>query len=402
MKFDIEPVILLDHRQQLEEEAHAVQNLNEEPLTESVNNELSHQTELLIPESANLSDTQTTPTQTSLLQDAHQTFQTAAGNSILEEEDRNKVADIMEFAKNYSDDLLGQVENDQQHLDNPPTSADLADFELPPYSGSSSGSEPAANKSSPVSERRSLNQQQQSALTGIETLAQQASSSQVFKAAPPSLTAFKNLIMSNYSRVSHIFHWKKPIESGIIFSIGFTLIIAMTFFSIISVFAYSALGLIFASGSMRLYKAVMKTLKKPTETPFDGLWNKVLNLNVAMSQEKMNELVDGSIGNFNSSLIYLKQVLLVEDKIAAVQFGLFLYLLTFIGSWFNGLTLITIGYLSLFSLPLVYEMNKTKIDEVLELVCKQFSSTISIVTSKASNLACGQNPIASSSSKKQK
>lgn len=288
----------------------------------------------------------------------------------------------MAFAKSFSDDLLGQCDNIQQN-DNQPPSADLADFELPPYSGSSSGSEPAASKLSPIAERKS-----QPSIDKAP-LAQQASSSQI-NAAPPSLKAFKELLMSNYSRVSYIFHWKKPIESGVVFAIGFTLIIALTFFSIISVFAYSALGLILASGLIRLYKTVMKTLKKPTETPFDSLWDKVLSSNIELSPDKMHELVDCSVGNLNSSLIFLKQVLLVEDKIATLKIGLLLYLLTYIGSWFNGMTIITIGYLSLFSVPIIYEMNKAHIDEYIDLVGKQVSTAFSMVTSKATALAFGQ------------
>lgn len=278
----------------------------------------------------------------------------------------------MEFTKNYSDDLLmGQNDGGQGELSSANTGADLADFELPPYSGSSSGSEPRQH--SPVKRKSSS--------TTSSAQPQASSSSQQVNVAPPDLTAVKNLLMSSYSRVSHVFHWKKPIETGVYFSIGATMIIALTFFSIISVVAYSALGLILASSLIRVYKAIMNTLGKSTETPFDHVWDKVLSLNVSLSPEKTHEFLDASLGSLNSSFVYFKQVLLVEDKFATLKVGLFLYLLTYIGAWFNGMTLITVTYLALFSVPVFYEKNKTKIDEYVNFATGQVTSVISKVSS---------------------
>lgn len=236
--------------------------------------------------------------------EAHQTFQTAAGNSF-ENSDLLEESGKMEFTKNYSDDLLmGQADNIQSELVS--GGADLADFELPPYSGSSSGSEP--RQQSPAKQRKTSSSSSATA---------QASGSQSVN--PPDLSAVKNLLCSSYARVSHVFHWKKPVETGIFFLIGLTLIRAFTFFSIISVVAYSALGIILASGLIRVYKAVMKTLDRSQETPFDHIWDKVLKINVSLSPTTIHELIDASLGSFNSSLVYFKQVLLVEDKLATFK-----------------------------------------------------------------------------------
>ena len=287
----------------------------------------------------------------------------------------------MEFTKDYSNDLLigSSGENKQHDQQNQGTGHDLADFELPPYSGSSGSS---ASEQTPAT-----------------MSAKNPTSDSVSSSSSTDLTAIRSILISSYSRFSHVFHWKKPIESGVFLAIGLTLITALTFFSIISVVAYSALGIIMASGLIRIYKASMKTLNKSTETPMDHIWEKALNCNVKFSPEKMHKVVDSSHGNFNASLIYFKQVLLVEDKLATFKFAFFLYLLTYIGALFNGLTLITITYLSLFTVPLFYEKNKTKIDEHLGVVAGQVSSTISLVTNKATTLFSGSQP--SQASKKQ-
>jgi len=287
----------------------------------------------------------------------------------------------MEFAKNYSDDLLmsSTAESNQQQpqdsQNQPSGGHDLADFELPPYSGSSGSSGSEQTAAAPTG---SSNTQ----LDGV------ASSS------PPittDMTAIKSILVSLFLRFSPIFHWKKPIESGIFFGIGLTLITALTFLSIISVVAYSALGIILASALIRVYKAAMKTFNKPSELPSDYIWEKALKLDVSISPDRMHKLVDTSHGNLNASLVYFKQVLLVEDKLATLKFAFFLYMLTYIGAWFNGLTLITIIYLSLFSLPLVYEKNKTNIDQQLSMVMRQISTTVSTISTKVSTLVFGSS-----------
>lgn len=289
----------------------------------------------------------------------------------------------MEFSKNYSNDLLMGAGEQGRASNDDTVGPDLADFELPPYNGgsSSSGSEQATSTRqlhSPVKQRKSSSSQ-----------ATQQASSSAPSLAPSDLTAVKNLLVSSYSKIAPVTHWKKPIESGIIFAIGLSLIAALTFFSIISVIAYSALGIVLASGLMRIYKTSMKALNRSSETPVDHIWEKVLSLNVSMSPERMHELIDSSHANLNASLVSFKQVLLVEDKVATLKFFLFLYSLTYIGAWFNGLTLITIIYISMFSVPIIYEKNKARIDEHLDLATNQVSIVVSIITGKVSALAFG-------------
>lgn len=229
----------------------------------------------------------------------------------------------MEFSKNYSDDLMGQNDGHQQ-----PTSADLADFEMPVHSGSSTGSE-ATRQSQQQEEQPKLERKTSSRSTSTSSsLAQPTASSQspLFRPATttttssaPNLSAVKDLITSSYSRVSHVFQWERPLETGIIFGVGLTIIMTLTFFSIISVFAYSALGVILASALIRLHKAVCKTLNRSSQTPFDPIWDKVLGLNVTLSPERMHQLIDSSLSNLNASLVYFKQVLLFEDKYATFK-----------------------------------------------------------------------------------
>lgn len=224
------------------------------------------------------------------------------------EKPKDSDIETMEFTKNYSDDLLmGQTDGSQTG------GVDLADYELPPYSGSSSGSEP--RQQSPVKRKSSSS-----------SSAQPTSSLQ-----PPTVNfmGIKYLLKTSYSNASHVLLWKKPIETGIYFAIGVTLIAAFTFFSIISVVAYSALGVIMTSGLIRVYKSVMQTLNKSPETPFDHVWDSILIMDMTISQEKVHEFIDVSLGTINSFLTYFKQVLLFEDKIATVKVSISLWFIPY-------------------------------------------------------------------------
>jgi len=64
----------------------------------------------------------------------------------------------------------------------------------------------------------------------------------------------------------------------------------------------------------------------------------------------------------------MRSVLLVEDIVDSLKYLLIFWALTYIGAWFNGLTLVILTYIAAFSLPKVYELNKTQIDQYLDLI----------------------------------
>jgi len=110
----------------------------------------------------------------------------------------------------------------------------------------------------------------------------------------------------------------------------------------------------------------------------------------------VHEVADVAVAHANAAVSDLRRLFLVEDFVDSLKFGVLLWCLTYVGSWFNGMTLIIIGkfscilciilfyillyidstidpfYLSgvvaLFTLPKVYETNQEQIDQNLALV----------------------------------
>ena len=83
---------------------------------------------------------------------------------------------------------------------------------------------------------------------------------------------------------------------------------------------------------------------------------------------KMSPCVASSLNTFTSEL---RRLFLVENMVDTIKFGLSLWLLTYLGSWFNFLTLVILAWLGLFTAPKLYINNQAQVDEVVGKVMAQ-------------------------------
>lgn len=66
----------------------------------------------------------------------------------------------------------------------------------------------------------------------------------------------------------------------------------------------------------------------------------------------------------------------------ALQFALFLWALTYVGSWFSGMTLLIIAVIGAFTVPKVYEMYQEPIDQYLGMAQQHIKQVTDIVHEK--------------------
>lgn len=169
----------------------------------------------------------------------------------------------------------------------------------------------------------------------------------------------------NKESLSELVYWRDPKKSGIVFGSVFVVLIALTLLSLISVVAYTSLAVLSGTFAFRVYKSVLQAVQKTNDGhPF----KEYLDLDLALPSDKAQELSTAIINYLNTTVTQLRRLFLVEDLVDSAKFGLFLYALTYIGSWFNGLTLLILSFVALFALPKVYETNKTVIDQYIDLV----------------------------------
>ncbi|KAF0300509.1 Reticulon-3 [Amphibalanus amphitrite] len=172
---------------------------------------------------------------------------------------------------------------------------------------------------------------------------------------------FQDLLSADPLSLMEILLWRDPKKSGAAFATGLVLLFSMLYCSFISVVAYFGLALLTVTLGFRLYKTVLGMVQKTNDGhPFQDL----LSVDTTVTPEKGHELADKAVAELNCCTSSLKDLFLVKDIFESVKFGFVLYLLTYLGAWFNTMTLVIMGYVALFTLPKVYEQNKEKIDEV--------------------------------------
>ncbi|XP_012150636.1 reticulon isoform X2 [Megachile rotundata] len=172
-------------------------------------------------------------------------------------------------------------------------------------------------------------------------------------------------IFSSMGIVAALIYWRDPKKSGAVFGCILGVLLSLAYFSLISVLAYLSLLVLTGTIAFRIYKTVLQALQKTSDGhPFKD----ILELDLTLSAEKVHEVAVVAVAHANAAISELRRLFLVEDFVDSLKFGVLLWCLTYVGSWFNGMTLIIIGVIALFTLPKVYETNKAQIDQNLALV----------------------------------
>ncbi|XP_057657349.1 reticulon-1 isoform X3 [Diorhabda carinulata] len=165
--------------------------------------------------------------------------------------------------------------------------------------------------------------------------------------------------------VESLIYWRNPKKSGPVFGGVLVVLLALTYFSLISVVAYLSFFALGVTVAFRIYKNIVQAIQKTGDGhPF----KEYLELDISLSQDKVNQFTAVAVAHINAAIFELRRLFLVEDLVDSIKFGVLLWTLTYVGAWFNGMTLIIIGWVALFTLPKVYEANKTQIDANLEVV----------------------------------
>ncbi|XP_073528395.1 reticulon-4 isoform X4 [Phyllobates terribilis] len=185
------------------------------------------------------------------------------------------------------------------------------------------------------------------------------------------------------SVVVDLLYWQDIKKSGAVFGVSLFLLLSLTVFSIVSVAAYIALGLLSVSISFRIYKGVLQAIQKSDEGhPFKAY----LDSNVAVSEDLVQKYCNIALSHVNCSIKELRRLFLVEDLVDSLKFAVLMWVFTYIGALFNGLTLLILALISLFSIPVIYERHQTQIDHYLALINKNVKNVSELVLSKVPGL----------------
>ncbi|KAM3959557.1 reticulon [Aphomia sociella] len=172
------------------------------------------------------------------------------------------------------------------------------------------------------------------------------------------------VIFCQMGLVESLIYWRSPARSGAALGAGLALLVALACCSVVSVLAYASLLALSAAVAFRIYKNVLQAVQKTNEGhPFKWL----LEQDISVPAERAQSLAAAATAHLNAAASELRRLFLVEDLVDSLKFGVLLWCLTYVGACFNGITLIILGWIALFTLPKAYEMNKAQVDANLEL-----------------------------------
>ncbi|XP_030627537.1 reticulon-1a isoform X1 [Chanos chanos] len=183
----------------------------------------------------------------------------------------------------------------------------------------------------------------------------------------------------NKQKAIDLLYWRDVKQSGLLFGSVLLLLFSLTQFSVVSVVAYLALAALSATISFRVYKSVLQAVQKTDEGhPFKSY----LEVEIALSPEQISKYVDKAQLYVNCTLKELRRLFLVQDLVDSIKFAVLMWLLTYVGAIFNGLTLLILAVVSMFTMPVVYEKYQTQIDQYLGLVRTQVNSIMGKIREK--------------------
>lgn len=180
-------------------------------------------------------------------------------------------------------------------------------------------------------------------------------------------------------RVLDLIYWRDVKKTGVVFGSMMVLLLSLAMFSVLSVVAYLSLAALTVTISFRVYKNILQAVQKTGEGhPF----KQFLDVDIAIPSDKVHQAADHIVQHASCTLRELRHLFLVEDLIDSIKFALLLWVLTYIGAWFNGMTLIILATITIFSLPKVYEVYKVQIDQYLDLARAQIRNVMKQIQEK--------------------
>lgn len=187
------------------------------------------------------------------------------------------------------------------------------------------------------------------------------------------------LPLFNKQKAIDLLYWRDIKQTGIVFGSFLLLLFSLTQFSVVSVVAYLALAALSATISFRIYKSVLQAVQKTDEGhPFKAY----LELEITLSQEQIQKYTDCLQLYVNSTLKELRRLFLVQDLVDSLKFAVLMWLLTYVGALFNGLTLLLMAVVSMFTLPVVYVKHQAQVDQYLGLVRTHINTVVAKIQAK--------------------
>jgi hypothetical protein len=103
---------------------------------------------------------------------------------------------------------------------------------------------------------------------------------------------------------------------------------------------------------------------------------------VTISKAQAMDYVDYLLPKLNCVLITARDLIFVNKFVNTLKFGVLAWILSYIGDWFNGLSLLIVGVIAAFTAPPLYKKYETEINQHLGVVMKKLNQVVAQIKSK--------------------
>ncbi|XP_034025133.1 reticulon-2a isoform X3 [Thalassophryne amazonica] len=161
------------------------------------------------------------------------------------------------------------------------------------------------------------------------------------------------------SKVMDLIYWKDTERTGMVLTGLVVGLLSLFQLSIITVVSTLSLAIMCFTISVRIYYQLLYILNWG-----DGVhpFKSYLDLDISLSGEQADHYMQKAIVLVLSTVDRFKRLFFVGNLFDSLKFLFLLYLITFLGDLCNGLTLLIIGVIAVFSLPLFYRQRQEQVD----------------------------------------
>ncbi|XP_026867800.2 reticulon-2a isoform X1 [Electrophorus electricus] len=185
--------------------------------------------------------------------------------------------------------------------------------------------------------------------------------------------------------VMDILYWKDMEQTGLVLTGLVVTLLSLVQLSIVSVLSTLSLVIMCFTISVRIYCSLLHCLQlRDGAHPFKSY----LDMEIGLGGDKAEHLMQRAIVLTCSALDTLKRLVFVFSLFDSLKFLLLMYLVTYLGALCNGLTLLIIGVIAVFSVPLFYRQYQGKIDSL----CAVVQSHVDNIKDILNRLAQGGGP----------
>ncbi|KAG7238755.1 hypothetical protein INR49_031271 [Caranx melampygus] len=197
--------------------------------------------------------------------------------------------------------------------------------------------------------------------TGIQIEEIQSSTTEAVQPPSPSLSSQQQSPIQTL-QVMDVIYWKDTERTGMVLTGLVVGLLSLFQLSIITVVSTVSLAIMCFTISVRIYYQLLYVLNwGDGQHPFKTY----LDLDISLSGEQADLYMRKAIVMVLSAVDTLKRLFFVGNLFDSVKFLVLMYLVTYVGKVFNGLTLLIISVIAVFSLPLFYRQRQEQVDSVI-------------------------------------